>query len=280
MMNEDECNDFVDDLIENIGNLSSLYKYSNVLGRPRKWDKRLFKMIEIIRFGINEYLDDVLDQSLFRTIELIISLMTGSINSIRQVEASQLNNNLDKIKHKIVLFDGQQSRFIYKEKQNTKTIRIQGLAGTGKTELLLYKIKEIFLNQPDKKIGFTCKNNVLANELKNRVPKFFNALEVSKQIMWDDKMFVFPSWGSRNNYNSGLYRYLCHVYGATFYMPTQIVNFKECCQLLLDHIKSIPTKEYAFDYLFVDESQDFQSKFYQLCELVTKEKVYYAGDIF
>ena len=35
-----------------------------------------------------------------------------------------------------------------------------------------------------------------------------------------------------------------------------------------------------FDYLFLDESQDFEENFIELCDCITKNKVYIAGDIF
>jgi superfamily I DNA and RNA helicase len=37
---------------------------------------------------------------------------------------------------------------------------------------------------------------------------------------------------------------------------------------------------YAFDYMLIDESQDFPESFFDLCEMVTKKSVYIAGDIF
>ncbi len=51
---------------------------------------------------------------------------------------------LEKVKNKILLFDGEQSRFLYK-KIDKKVVSIQGLSGTGKTELLLHKLKELYI---------------------------------------------------------------------------------------------------------------------------------------
>ena len=53
---------------------------------------------------------------------------------------------LEKVKKNIVLFDGDQTRFIYREFSN-KIVTIQGLSGTGKTELLLHKLKDIYLKE-------------------------------------------------------------------------------------------------------------------------------------
>ena len=107
----------------------------------------------------------------------MISLLTGSVNNIDKVKGNVPNNILDKIKQKIILFDGDQTRFVY-QKQNKKRVIIQGLSGTGKTELLLHKLKEIYVSDKHSKIAFTCHNKILASDLKKRVPKFFNIMKV------------------------------------------------------------------------------------------------------
>ena len=74
---------------------------------------------------------------------------------------------MEKVKRKIILFDGRQSNFIY-GKTDKKRVTIQGLAGTGKTELLLNKLKDVYINFQDSTIAFTCFNKVLARELKTK----------------------------------------------------------------------------------------------------------------
>ena len=53
--------------------------------------------------------------------------------------------------------------------------------------------------------------------------------------------------------------------------------------MALDDIKEKYSKDemgFAFTYMFIDESQDFDENFFDLCELVTEKNVYVAGDIF
>lgn len=65
------------------------------------------------------------------------------------------------------MFDGEQTRFIYGDYTGTgKQIIVQGLSGTGKTELLLHKLREIYLTDPKLPIGFTCHNKILADSLR------------------------------------------------------------------------------------------------------------------
>lgn len=271
--------EFFDDLKTDLGVLSNKYEYSKVLDRPRKWKSNLFEKARISEFNFDEYLKIRVEESDYRKIDLLISLMIGSINSIQKVGINEPETTLDKIKQKIVLFDGKQSNFIYSE-LTKKSIAIQGLAGTGKTELLLYKLKEVFINEKNAKIVFTCYNNVLAKELKRRVPDFFDFLKIEEQIKWNENMFVFPSWGTTYDRYSGMYRYLCNKYNHPFYTYSQNSDFNELCIDLLDYLNDLEDYEPCFDYVFIDESQDFKEGFFKLCEKVAKKKVYIGGDIF
>ena len=77
-----------------------------------------------------------------------------------------------KVKKRIKLFDAEQTRFLYNE-PNKKVITIQGLSGSGKTELLLHKIKRFYELNNNVKMALTCHNKVLANKLEKRIEDFF-----------------------------------------------------------------------------------------------------------
>ena len=112
---------FCDDVIEDLGSISDKYKYKDKIGRPRTWNK-IIERIEEQRLS-----------------ELLISLFTGSINDIDKIDGlNQPDNILDKVKKKILLFDSTQTNFLFSKKVK-KSLVIQGLSGTGKTELLLHK---------------------------------------------------------------------------------------------------------------------------------------------
>lgn len=82
--------------------------------------------------------------NLERKTNLVIGLLTGSINNkIDTLELETPVDILSAVKNKIMLFDGDQTNFIF-NKNIKKRILIQGLAGTGKTELLLHKIRELY----------------------------------------------------------------------------------------------------------------------------------------
>lgn len=274
-------NDFIDDL----GYLSKKFNYEQKIGRTRDWkDKITFKQTAENIDDIKNIIDSCLieDRNDQRKIELLISLLTGSINDIKNIEIEYDENRLNIIKNKIILFDTDQTNFIYQSYNNdNKLIQIQGLSGTGKTELLLHKLKQIYTSSDDVKIFFTCHNITLANLLKERIPAFFNFMKVEKQIEWNKQLWVDRAWGSQKYPNSGLYSYICNFYNLNFLTPKN-ADYKKIFGNVLEEIEEINQKDfkYAFDYILIDERQDFPNEFFEVCKKITKHKVYAAGDIF
>lgn len=209
-------------------------------------------------------------------------MFIGSINDIDRVKEEVPITPLDKVKQKIQLFDGDQTRFIY-QYSDKKRITIQGLSGTGKTELLLHKLKDLYTSDASSIIYFTCHNKILADSLRKRIPSFFNFMKVEQQIEWEKRLWCTNAWGSNSEPNSGAYRYICAVYEIPFFIWSLQMTFSKACRLAIDAIKSkyaIGQITYAFTYMFIDESQDFDECFFELCELVTEKNIYVAGDIF
>ena len=282
--NEEEFEDYVEDFIEDIGNLSDNFEYKAQIGRPREWSKKVISKIDSSKIKSIETLfnqNTLIEGREQRIAELIITLLIGSINDIKAIGVEQPETALEKIRKNILLFDVDQTRFIYKDLEQ-KMILIQGLSGTGKTELLLHKLKEIYVASDDSKIFFTCHNKALANSLRNRIPQFFNFMQVRKQIEWEKRLWVNRAWGTRNDAASGLYTYLCHFYNAPFQSYTKSTSYNSIFSKLIEHIEDIPEADFipALDYIIIDERQDFPDSFFKLCEKVTKNKVYAAGDIF
>jgi len=277
-----ELEDFKYEYVDDLMYLARNFDYSLILGRPRDWKADAwFDIKDVSDFDIENYIKTEIKKSDERAIDLLISLAIGSINSIDRIGTEEPKSKLEKVKRKIVLFDGQQTKFIYSHDSATKRITIQGLAGTGKTELLMNKLKDIYLSSDSIRVAFTCFNKVLATEMKeNRIPQFFNFMQVRKQIEWGTRLHAFPSWGSKGFPESGLYSYVTNYYGISFYKFSECRDFAIVCHRAVEELNTIDEFEPCFDYVFIDESQDFSEEFFQLCEKVTKEKVIVAGDIF
>ena len=278
----DDFNDYVEDFLEDLGSISDKYRYKDVIGRPRAWRKELVSTVDIKDAQNFEKLltDNALDNGVLKKkCELLISLLTGSINDIEKVKGNVPDNLLDKVKQKILLFDGDQTRFVYQETKD-KRITIQGLSGTGKTELLLHKLKEIYVQNPECKVVFTCHNKILADSLRGRIPDFFNFMKVEEQIKWNERLWCVNAWGSQHRRDSGVYSYIANFYDISFFRYGYSTTFDVVCKKAIEEITSKGGHEFAFDYMLIDESQDFPDSFFKLCEIVTRNTVYIAGDIF
>lgn len=274
--------EFADDFIEDLAYLSDKYRYREVIGRPRNWSSELtFRAQEGDKFSIEDWLEQskVDDPARQRITELLVSLLTGSINDIDRVRADVPDSILEKVKRKILLLDADQTRFIYDQPEKS-VVRIQGLSGTGKTELLLHKLKDLYVNNADSKIIFTCHNKILSDSLSKRIPDFFNFMKVEEQIAWNQRLWCVHAWGSQRDPNSGAYRLICAKYDIPFQRYSHSMSFDDACKMALDVINARGAIEPEFDYILIDESQDFTDSFVALCQKVTRHTLYVAGDIF
>lgn len=102
--NEKDFNEYCEDFIEDLGALSDKYNYKEELGRPRVWKDNLIckENISNIESISTLYNSSTLDsEEKQRLSELLISLLTGSINDIKKVGGiTSPTSLLDKVKRK------------------------------------------------------------------------------------------------------------------------------------------------------------------------------------
>ena len=275
--------EFQDDFIDDIGYIAKKYDFINIVGRPRQWREEFVSEIQYSpeEFSFQNILkeNEITGDELIRRGDILISLATGSINEAERLGLGVPDNILDQIKRKIILFDGEQTKFIFDEPKK-KRITIQGLAGTGKTELLLHKIKELYTDDNECKIVFTCHNVILADSLRKRVPEFFNFMKVEEQIQWEKRLWVMRSWGSYGNPDSGVYSYICNHYHIPFSRFSYNRSFDTICREALSRLNQIEDFQSCFEYIWIEESQDCSEGFFALFAKVAKKCVSVAGDIF
>lgn len=271
------CEDFIDDINALI--TAQYSEYFSILRRKREWQSNFVKT-ENSNIDSYEFLN--LNNVDSRKIKILSTVIMGNIQEFKDFNLATLEKEelpaLEAVKNKIVLYDLNQMKFVYKEDNTKKILTLQGLAGSGKTELLLHKIRKIFVEETDARIGVTCFNKVLAESLSSRIIDFFNKMKVSEQITYQ-RLFIAHSWGSRGMPNSGLYSRICKEYGIDFQRFSYGRKNSEVWQDAINHLNQLETVTPIFDYLFIDESQDFDKEFIELCQMVTKKRVYVAGDI-
>lgn len=275
---------FQEDFLEDTGALARKYDYVSLIGRSRDWKSK--GIISSICLDENtdfeQFLqENKLDEINSRVSNLIISLLTGSINHVSELDKElflQKQTLLQSIKNRIMLFDTNQTKFVYTEDSDSPIIRIQGLAGSGKTELLLHKLKKLYVEDKGSRIAFTCFNKVLADKLRGRVPEFFNYMKVDEQINYQ-RLFIASSWGSGRYPEAGLYSKICANYGLNFQPFSRTKDKSEIWKDAISELKSLGDFEPMFDYILIDESQDFEKEYIEMCLMVTAKKLYVAGDI-
>ena len=275
-LNEGIYEDFKEEFFASINSIADRFGFAknDCLGKITKW-KKYFKEIsyESLHHGFN--IDDYVinDFKTKRKIKILISLIIDSQNEAERIcKVEEESSILEKVKKRIRLFDAEQTRFLYNEPDEQKVITIQGLSGSGKTELLLHKIKRYFENENDSNMVLTCHNKVLANKLANRIEEFFDFMGVRNKNKWRDRIFVGNAWG-------GFYKKICEDNNIRFINFREENNFNKVCELTLKEL-SKKTLIKKYDYIFIDESQDLPDNFFKLCEKVAEKKVYIVGDIF
>lgn len=286
--------DFYYELCEDISLYIKDYDYNQLLGRGRK---KLYHIKHIILYDNDEYLKNnnendkkyiKLDNEINiiteifkciekkkdyenkRRIKALRSILTQSINDSKEVNNSNISR-LDIVKNYIKNYDKEQLNFIHYT-TGKKTIRIQGIAGSGKTFLLLHRLIREYIKNHNSKIIMTCHNKSLAQELRNNIKYLANILKIKEQIDWENRLFLSHAWD--------IYKLICFKLGLDYYPfdSRDKMSFKKSCNNALNQLATMNIKP-IFDFVFIDETQDLPNEWVKLCEIISK-KVYVAFDIF
>jgi superfamily I DNA and RNA helicase len=155
--------------------------------------------------------------------------------------------------------------------------RIRGLAGTGKTVLLAMKAANIHKQFPDKRILFTFNTQSLYNQARNLVTRFYRFYS-DIDPNWEN-LHVRHAWGGRSR--PGVYYDLSQRQGSEFlnFSQAKILDydspFRACC------VEAMKFRvDPYYDYVLVDEAQDFPKEFFPLLYKLAKEPkpLYWAYD--
>ena len=155
--------------------------------------------------------------------------------------------------------------------------RLRGLAGSGKTIVLAMKAAMTHIKEPDAIIIYTFYTKSLYQYIKRLITRFYRQFN-DVDPNWEN-VRVMHAWGGHNK--PGLYYDACTLHDqqsmnyktASSYAPSQ--PFEYACKTLLE----TSTIHEHFDYVIIDEAQDFPPSFIELCAYLTKEmKFIYAYD--
>lgn len=179
-------------------------------------------------------------------------------NKIREIEKQIANLDFWQQKAAMEIPDGPQ--------------RIRGLAGSGKTIVLAWKVAYLHAQFPDWNIAITFYTRSLAQQLKKLIRQYY-LLHARKEPDWE-KVFVIHAWGSvsEDGFYSMAARSLHFTpvdYGTAVSKYERKQAFSGVCSELLPYFG----KEYEpfFDAVLIDEAQDMPAAFFKLVYNLTKK---------
>lgn len=188
---------------------------------------------------------------------------------------------VSEIESQILLFDKDQQEGYIPALSGPQ--RIRGLAGSGKTVVLAMKAAITLVRaEPNKsKILYTFSTKSLYQHVQRLIQRFYR--EFDDDLSNLDRVSIKHSWGGRTN--DGVYWEACKAFNHPFLTypmaknlkPYDMDAFEYACKDLLDNVDIYP----IYDYVFVDEAQDYNKYFLRLCTKLAKNKqVTFGADVF
>jgi len=232
---------------------------------------------------IEEYLEairtETISQSnyeeLVATIEGSKGIIRPKLREIEDLDANSKGALANRIESEIASFD-------IRQKQGAMVIldgfqRIRGLAGSGKTIVLAMKAALTHLRYPEARIVYTFYTKSLYQHIKRLITRFYRQFEDSDPD-WT-RLKILHGWGGFSG--DGVYFNACIGNNVT---PITLREaklagasdpFNYACKTLLQSVEIQP----AYDYILIDEGQDFPASFIQLCiKLAIGNRVIFAYD--
>lgn len=268
---EKEKSDATRDFIKNImdsPSLSSEYIMGNIAIFPICL-KEKDNIIDIVKQQNNSLSVLVINQ---------INELIQHIQHLTPVDQRQTTNSNTlgfKIKQRVTQtkkLDETQFETLYRN--NNDNLRIRGLAGSGKTILLVKKLAYLHFKDRDKRLAYVFYTKSLKQYIVDMFKSFYKEFEKNQNPDMS-KISIVHAWGNSNV--PGFYSIICSKNNLE-YKTLGDCDFETACA---DCINSLPAGSInLFDYVFIDEAQDFRINFYKLAKKALNPlgKLVYAYD--
>ena len=181
---------------------------------------------------------------------------------------------------KIEKYDSRQMEAILAD--TTGIQRIRGMAGSGKTIVLARKAVELHTAHPEWDIVVTYSTRSLRNQLELLISRFYAAKNDGAKYN-EKKLRIMQSWGAASS--PGVYYEVCLRHGisplnvreAKGKYGNSTMLFSKICGGLLKEIKEFHK---MYDCILIDEAQDFDKNYLQLCLKILdqNQRLVYAYD--
>lgn len=148
--------------------------------------------------------------------------------------------------------------------------RIRGLAGSGKTIILCLKAANLHILYPEAIILYTFYTKSLYDYIIQLITRFYMRMADGQLPDFENRIRVMHAWGGKQV--PGVYYNACRDNGIRPIAYGEAKRhgnaFKFICEQFIDKTKYNANKMY--DYVLIDEAQDFDISFYQLCRSIVK----------
>lgn len=151
--------------------------------------------------------------------------------------------------------------------------RIRGLAGSGKTILMLKKLARTHYMYPELNLAFIFYTKSLKEDVIKKFKRFYKDYDRFNEPNMQ-KIKIYHAWGGKGN--KGFYSEICEFLN---YTPLTYGDLKSrrdpfdfACERLLTELDKNENNNF-FDMIFIDEAQDFSLSFFKLCLKVLKKEV-------
>lgn len=209
--------------------------------------------------------------------ELFIAVVQGAgpLNStkraVREVTSDKIGEAITNISHKINVLAEEQHIAAIQIPDGPQ--RIRGMAGTGKTIILTMKAAYLHAFEPDAKILYTFHTQALYNQIRDLISMFYRDMKGTEPD-WN-KMLVRHSWGSK--YKEGVYTRAC--FRNSIMQKPFSRQYDNPLDVVYSDLNSKQLQE-EYDYVLIDEAQDFPPSFFQVIYKLTKspKRIIFAYD--
>lgn len=182
----------------------------------------------------------------------------------------------NKAEREIMLFDMKQKTAYLTPIQGVS--RIRGLAGSGKTVILCMKAALLHLREPNARILYTFYTKSLYQHVRRLITRFYRQYN-DQDPDWD-KIQIRHGWGT--NSLEGVYGKACEYHNipkisfGEARLKSVAAPFDYVCR---DFISKVSNPDKLYDYVLIDEGQDFPTSFIRMClSLVENNRILFAYD--
>lgn len=235
------------------------YDVENVICKEKS------EVLSLIDVEDNQLTEDMVNE-ICSILEGSKAILKPKVREISHDDTTSKGYILNKMEQQMAYLDKDQKQAALSQINGPQ--RIRGLAGSGKTIILCMKAALIHLRYPEKKILYTFLTKSLYDYIETMIIRFYK-LFGDGSLPDFDKIQIKHSWGGENV--SGVYYSTCKNNNVT---PLTFRQAKEksfigdpfdiVCEDLLDKTSGNLVKEY--DYVLIDEAQDFQPPFISYVE--------------